>query len=85
MKVGGGPAWGRRPFSGRRVLPEGKRQESWPREFDRYANCAQDALRFSGQAGATAEKATATAGTKNDVATIAKYWQWMPRGNCGAG
>jgi hypothetical protein len=45
----------------------------------------RNALRSSGQAGATAEKATATAGTKNDVATIAKYWQWMPRGNCGAG
>jgi hypothetical protein len=34
----------------------------------------RNALRSSGQAGATAEKATATAGTKNDVATIAKYW-----------
>jgi hypothetical protein len=29
----------------------------------------RNALRSSGQAGATAEKATATAGTKNDVAT----------------
>jgi hypothetical protein len=22
---------------------------------------------------------------KNEIATIAKYWWWMPRGNCGAG
>ena len=40
----------------------------------------RNALRSSGQASATAEKATATAGTKNDVATIAKYWRRVPRG-----